>query len=113
MTLTGVLKAMRYVYPIPGDLLWWASTLHVASMVLLAAKTLDHLRYAFAPGRWSLLTSMVSGWMPARVIQARHPAWHERIEAQQAQPESAPDATPVAGPTPPAAQVTGSTGGVA
>lgn len=113
VTITGVLKAMRYVYPIPGDLLWWASTLHVASMVLLAAKTLDHLRYVFAPGRWSLLTSMATGWMPARVVRERHPAWHERIEAQQAQPESAPDATPVPGPTPPAAQVTGSTGGAA
>jgi len=84
VTLTGLLKAMRYVYPIPGDLLWWASTLHVASMVLLAAKTLDHVRYVLAPSRWSLLRSMMSGWMPERDVQRRHPAWYEQIESGRA-----------------------------
>ena len=86
VTVTGLLKAMRYVYPIPGDLLWWCSTLHVASMVLLAAKMLDHLRYVFAPSRWSMATSMVSGWMPARVVRQQHPAWHEQTEGARAAP---------------------------
>lgn len=111
VTFTGVLKAMRYVYPISGDLLWWASTLHVASMVLLAAKTLDHLRYVLAPSRWPLLTSMVSGWMPARVVQSRHPAWHARIgdgyAAAGASPDSVPDRAA------PAAPVSGASGGPA
>jgi cytochrome b subunit of formate dehydrogenase len=109
VTLTGVLKAMRYVYPIPGDVLWWASTLHVASMVLLAAKALDHVRYVFAPSRWSLLTSMVSGWMPARVVQQRHPAWHEQIEGGRAAPATSREAAP-AGAVPPA-PAAGSPGG--
>jgi cytochrome b subunit of formate dehydrogenase len=110
VTLTGVLKAMRYVYPIPGDLLWWASTLHVASMVLLAAKALDHLRYVFAPGRWSMMTSMVSGWMPLRVVQQQHPAWHDEIERGRATPATASE-PPQAGTPQPPAPVTGSTGG--
>jgi hypothetical protein len=110
VTLTGVLKAMRYVYPIPGDLLWWASTLHVASMVLLAAKTLDHLRYVFAPGRWSMMTAMVSGWMPLRVVRQQHPAWYEEIGRGQDTPASASEPTQVDAPQPPA-PVTGSTGG--
>jgi cytochrome b subunit of formate dehydrogenase len=89
VTLSGLLKAMRYVYPIPGELLWWASTLHVASLVLLAAKTLDHLRYVLAPSRWSLLTAMVSGWISARDVQQRHPGWYEQIEGEAAAPHTA------------------------
>lgn len=87
VTLTGVLKAMRYVYPIPGDVLWWTSTIHVASMVLLAAKALDHLRYVLAPSRWALMTAMVSGWMSERVVRERHPGWREEIEGGSARPE--------------------------
>jgi cytochrome b subunit of formate dehydrogenase len=110
VSLTGVLKAMRYVYPIPGDVIWWASTLHVAGMVLLAAKTLDHLRYVFAPSRWSMLTSMASGWMSARAVQERHPAWHERIEGGEAARAATADPVHV-GAAPPPTPVTGSTGG--
>jgi cytochrome b subunit of formate dehydrogenase len=111
VTLTGLLKAMRYVYPIPGDLLWWASTLHVASMVLLAAKALDHLRYVLAPSRWSMMTAMVTGWMRQRDVQERHPGWHERIAGAGAG-LSAPTESAVAGAAPPPAPVSGSTGGV-
>ena len=31
IVLTGVIKAMRYVYPIPGDVLYWVSAIHVGS----------------------------------------------------------------------------------
>jgi cytochrome b subunit of formate dehydrogenase len=104
VTLTGVLKAMRYVYPIPGEVLWWTSTLHVASMVLLAVKALDHLRYVLAPRRWSLMTAMVSGWMSERVVRERHPGWYEEIHGAEPVPAeettpSEPAAAPVAGVT--------------
>ena len=34
--LTGIIKAMRYIYPIPGDILYWVSAIHVGAGVLLA-----------------------------------------------------------------------------
>jgi cytochrome b subunit of formate dehydrogenase len=61
ITITGLLKAMRYIYPIPGPVLYWASTLHVAAMVLLTLKVLDHLRYTLA--RWPLMVAMARGWI--------------------------------------------------
>jgi cytochrome b subunit of formate dehydrogenase len=61
ITITGLVKALRYVYPVPGPVLYWASTLHVAAMVLIALKTLDHLRYTIA--RWPLVHSMFTGWL--------------------------------------------------
>lgn len=49
ITVTGLIKALRYVYPVPGPVLFWASTLHVAAMVLIGLKVLDQLRIAFGP----------------------------------------------------------------
>jgi hypothetical protein len=61
ITVTGLLKAMRYLYPIPGPVLYVASTLHVAAMGLLLLKVLDHLRYTLP--RWPLMVAMVRGWI--------------------------------------------------
>lgn len=63
ITVTGLLKALRYVYPIPGPVLFWASTLHVAAMVMIVVKVLDHLRYTFA--RWPLMVAMFTGRLKA------------------------------------------------
>jgi cytochrome b subunit of formate dehydrogenase len=64
ITLTGLVKAARYVLPVPGPILYGASTLHVAAMVLIVIKILDHLRYTFA--RWPLVVAMATGWMRRR-----------------------------------------------
>ena len=64
ITVTGIVKLLRYVVPIPGDILWLDSTLHVAAMVLLVILTLDHLRYTLA--RWPLVVAITTGWLPPR-----------------------------------------------
>lgn len=48
ITATGLIKALRYLYPVPGPVLFWASTLHVAAMVLMGLLVLDALRIAIA-----------------------------------------------------------------
>ena len=50
ITVTGILKAVRYVWPIPGPILFLASTLHVVAMVIITIKVLDQLRIELA--RW-------------------------------------------------------------
>jgi hypothetical protein len=86
--LTGVIKAMRYIYPIPGELLYWVSAVHVGAGVLLGLKLLDHLRYVLAPSRWPLMVSMASGWIPVGYVQRFHAAWYTRIAS--ATPAAAP-----------------------
>jgi cytochrome b subunit of formate dehydrogenase len=61
ITITGLIKAARYVVPVPGLVLWLASTLHVAAMVVIVIKLLDHLRYTFP--RWPLMASMATTWV--------------------------------------------------
>jgi len=68
ISLTGLIKALRYLMPVPGPILWGASTLHVAAMVLLVWKVLDHLRYVF--GRWPLVAAMTTGRQPGKTEAA-------------------------------------------
>jgi hypothetical protein len=103
--LTGVIKAMRYIYPIPGDLLYWVSAVHVGSGVLLGMKLLDHLRYVLAPSRWPLMVSMATGWIPEGYAQRFHPGWYSRLTQS-----SATSSPPVSTSTS-TSQVVGSAGG--
>jgi len=102
-----VIKAMRYIYPIPGELLYWVSAVHVGAGVLLGLKLLDHLRYVLAPSRWPLMVSIASGWIPAAYVQKFHAGWYQRINAGATTPAAAPP-TPAPAPAVPSA---GSAGG--
>jgi hypothetical protein len=106
ITITGVLKALRYVFGLPPELLWWASVLHVAAMVLLGLKVLDHLRYVLAPERWPLMGAMATTWIGARYAQLRHPDWYRELagrspaDAGQGAEATPPAATPAGGRSP-------------
>jgi cytochrome b subunit of formate dehydrogenase len=64
ITVTGLIKAVRFLVEIPGLVLFLSSTLHVAAMVLIIIKILDHLRYTIA--RWPMMVAMTTGWLPSR-----------------------------------------------
>ncbi len=68
ITVTGILKAMRYIFPIPGDVLYWVSALHVGSMVLMGIKVLDHVRYVLSPSRWYMMQAMLGSRSRATAI---------------------------------------------
>jgi hypothetical protein len=69
ITITGLVKLLRYAIPIPGPVVFVDSTLHVTAMVILIVRTVDHLRYTLA--RWPLVVAITTGWLPNRVGQAR------------------------------------------
>jgi hypothetical protein len=94
--LTGIIKAIRYIYPIPGDVLYWVSAIHVGAGVLLAMKLLDHLRYVLAPSRYPLMASMWTGWVPARYVERYFPGWYAQLTASSTgamAPGTAPSAS--------------------
>jgi hypothetical protein len=92
--LTGIIKAMRYIYPIPGDLLYWTSAVHVGAGVLLAMKFLDHLRFVLAPSRYPLMATMWNGWISQPYVQRYFPGWYAQLT-------SASTAAPVSAGSPP------------
>jgi hypothetical protein len=67
---TGLIKAMRYLYPMPGELVWWASTLHVVGLVLLAVKLLDHLRVRLGASNGALLILSAISWTIVSAVAA-------------------------------------------
>jgi cytochrome b subunit of formate dehydrogenase len=105
--VTGVIKAMRYIYPIPGEVLYWVSAAHVGAGVLLGLKLLDHLRYVLAPSRWPLMVSMATGWIPEGYVKAFHSGWYARLSSTEAAASSAPASQAPS----PASRVAGSAGG--
>src|SRR5438552_3785191 len=82
--LTGAIKAVRYIYPIPGDVLYWVSAVHVGAGVLLGLKLLDHLRYVLAPSRWPLMVAMATGWVPESYVKRFHAGWFAQLSSSQA-----------------------------
>jgi cytochrome b subunit of formate dehydrogenase len=82
ITITGLIKALRYLLPVPGPILWGASTLHVAAMVLLVLKVLDHMRYVFE--RWPLMVAMTTTWISDRYAQAHFPRWRRQPDKAEA-----------------------------
>jgi hypothetical protein len=76
ITITGLIKAARYVVPVPGFGLWVASTVHVAAMVGIVIKLLDHLRYTFP--RWPLMASIATTWVKDGSAPARRQGAAER-----------------------------------
>ena len=62
ITVTGIVKAMRYLYPVPGPVLFWASTLHVAAMVMIGLKVLDQLRIVLERDRRLALAVVGALW---------------------------------------------------
>jgi hypothetical protein len=106
IVVTGVIKAMRYVYPIPGDLLYWISAIHVGSGVLLGLKLLDHLRYVLSPSRWPLMKAIATGWIPAAYVQKFHAGWYARITSGSPTPAAVPEPK-----VPPASRAVSSAGG--
>jgi len=96
--LTGAIKAFRYILPIPGDVLYWTSAVHVGAGVLLAMKLLDHLRFVLAPSRYPLMASMWTGWISSSYVQKFFPGWYAEINSSASSaPVSAP-ATPPSSP---------------
>jgi hypothetical protein len=93
ITVTGIVKALRYLYPVPGGVLFVASTLHVAAMVILALKVLDQFRVALALDRrvsvalvaavWAAASLPIAYWMLTSAFTAQT-AIKEGILAQLA-----------------------------
>lgn len=70
ITLTGILKAIRFVIPIPSPILFLSSTLHVAAMVLIVLKVLDHLRCALRASSHLTAALLAGLWALANLVVA-------------------------------------------
>jgi len=96
ITITGLVKALRYVFPVPGPVLFVASTLHVAAMVAILILLLDRMRSIIANARRGprvVLALLVLLWAAGNLVLSyffvisafgAHTATKEGLPAQAA-----------------------------
>lgn len=97
VVLTGLIKAGRYFFAVPVDVLAWATWLHDLStwgaLIVVGA----HLAAIFlVPRNWPGMRAMVRGTTSLKLAEHEFPAWAD--EAKQAGPEPAPAGGPARAP---------------
>ena len=87
IVVTGVIKLLKYMYPIPGSVLNTATVVHDLATIAIGVMLIIHLLPLFlVPANWPLLLSMFKTTVPRRYVEERHPAWYKRLRVAQSRP---------------------------
>jgi cytochrome b subunit of formate dehydrogenase len=90
IVVTGLIKMMRYVYPMPNTLIASMTVIHDLAAIGIGLMLVIHLLpLLLVPANWPLLLSMFRTTVPLDYVKKRHPAWYrqltgEPVEASQA-----------------------------
>jgi cytochrome b subunit of formate dehydrogenase len=85
ITVTGLIKVMKYVYVIPGPVVATATAIHDLTALALGVMLVIHLLpLLLVPANWPLLLSMFKTTVPRQYAERRHPEWYKRLQSQQA-----------------------------
>ncbi len=91
---TGLIKAARYFFAVPLDVMYWTTWLHDVSVWLTLAVVGAHLAAIFlVPRNWPGIRSMVTGRISLRHAREEFPAWVDEVgrgEAPHGVVEGAP-----------------------
>jgi cytochrome b subunit of formate dehydrogenase len=106
IVFTGLVKAGRYLYPIPASFVAQMTMLHDLFTALAVVMLIVHLAaVTLAPRNWPLLKSMFTTRVPMEHIKTHHPVWYEKLRATRTSKEPAKligvehPAEPTAAPT--------------
>lgn len=89
IVLTGLVKAFRYLYPIPAPFVAWMSFFHDLFTVIAVVMFAIHLSAVLlVPRNWALLKSMFTTRIPLEYVKTRHPIWYEKLAKGQGAKET-------------------------
>lgn len=89
---TGIIKAIHYLYPIPGGVRQLLTIVHDVSGVLLIVWLIPHVSaVVFVPSHWPLLKSMFTTSVPEEYTRKHHPNWYEELDREQVAAQSSTD----------------------
>jgi len=90
---TGLIKAARYFFVVPSDVLYWTTWLHDLSTWLTLIVVGLHLAAIFlVPRNWPGIRAMISGRMGLHVVEEEFPAWADELKRTEVQPAAATQA---------------------
>jgi thiosulfate reductase cytochrome b subunit len=86
LVVTGIIKAIHYLYPIPGSWRQFLTIVHdVAGVVLLVWLVAHVAAVTLVPGHWPLLLSMFTTRVSKKHVEEHHPQWFEELKAEEQQ----------------------------
>lgn len=81
VTLTGLIKALHYVYAMPAGLRQGASLLHDGATYFFIAMLIVHVAaLTLVPRNWALLRSMFTTRVPRKYAEEHLPKWAEEAK---------------------------------
>lgn len=87
VVVTGLIKAARYFFVVPGDVLYWTTWLHDLSVWLTLIVVGLHLAAIFlVPRNWPGIRAMLTGRMSLHTIEEEFPAWADELRTREARP---------------------------
>jgi len=85
VVVTGLIKAARYFFVVPGDVLYWTTWLHDLSLWLTLVVVGLHLAAIFlVPRNWPGIRAMLTGRMSLHVVEEEFPAWADELRTREA-----------------------------
>lgn len=95
MVVTGLIKSLRYIYPISPDLIAPVTTLHdIFAYVAVAMLAIHLAAILLVPHHWSLLVSMLTTRISRKYVQDWHPLWYKQLVEREQSTSASPAAVP-------------------
>lgn len=86
IVVTGLIKVVKYIYPIPGSVVAAATAIHDLTTIAIGVMLVIHLLpLLFVPANWPLLLSMFKTTVPKTYVEKRHPVWYKELQAKASQ----------------------------
>lgn len=102
IVVTGVVKSLHYVYPLPTALREAMTFLHDGATIFLVIFLVFHVgALVLVPRNWPLLKSMFTTRISRRYAEQHLPLWVEEIDAVTPRPEGAEERDTAARPARP------------
>jgi len=82
---TGLLKALRYAYPLPRTVVFWATRVHDWAFIGTIVMLFIHVAaVVLVRTNWPLLRSMFTGKVSLAYVQAVHGRWYQELLRESA-----------------------------
>jgi cytochrome b subunit of formate dehydrogenase len=86
IVVTGLIKMLRYVYPLPNTLIATITTIHDLAAIGIGLMLVIHLLpLLLVPANWPLLLSIFRTTVPLDYVKKRHPGWYRQLTGKTAQ----------------------------
>ncbi|MBI5029371.1 MAG: cytochrome b/b6 domain-containing protein [Chloroflexi bacterium] len=84
VVITGLIKSLRYLYPIPASIIAPVTTVHdIFSYVAVGMLAIHLAALLLVPANWPLLISMFTTRVSRKHVQEHHPLWYKDLVAKE------------------------------